>query len=565
MKKPFLKPLTVLLILLVLAVYGYQVHYFWHYVNDDAYITFRYSQNLADGLGPYFNAGERVEGYTNFLLMVFISFVIRCFGPATAPFAAKLIGCLCGAGAVFLTFCLFRNLFRPSWKDHPDYRVTAGALAAAGVVAVAPAFALNSTSGLETTLFSFFLILGVFIATADESRKRWIAVSGAFSLALLTRPEASLLFGVFWLTQLFLLLPSITGKKDALSFSSLLRRLYTSRDFRRHMWTALAVVSVFLGQLIFRYFAYDGEWLPNTYYAKHGGFWKASAWPYTSAGLLSPVFGMAGLLISLVGYGLLRRRLSARILPVAILTLTGFSLPFITGTDWMPGWRLVIPFLPFVATLVVGGWLGLFAKMPRISPWTVSLTVVGVIAALWFKQDDNRREFQTYITIRAHGYETGHTALAHWLKTEAKKGDAVAVIDIGIIGCLCPDLFIMDITGLTDRFIAKSAGGFMSKSYDPKYILDRRPEFIVIALSAPGQSYQTPPEDTLFYFWTPMEERIAQSPDFVSQYVRKRKVPASVSSWLDSYACRIGAEAVFEHGHPGCYFLMAVFRRDAPP
>ena len=34
---------------------------------DDAYIVFRYAKNLVDGLGLVFNAGERVEGFTNFL------------------------------------------------------------------------------------------------------------------------------------------------------------------------------------------------------------------------------------------------------------------------------------------------------------------------------------------------------------------------------------------------------------------------------------------------------------------------------------------------------------------
>ena len=30
--------------------------------NDDAYISFRYSRHIADGLGPVWNPGERVEG-----------------------------------------------------------------------------------------------------------------------------------------------------------------------------------------------------------------------------------------------------------------------------------------------------------------------------------------------------------------------------------------------------------------------------------------------------------------------------------------------------------------------
>src|SRR4051812_34401047 len=34
---------------------------------DDAFISFRYAQNFASGLGLVFNPGEWVEGYTNFL------------------------------------------------------------------------------------------------------------------------------------------------------------------------------------------------------------------------------------------------------------------------------------------------------------------------------------------------------------------------------------------------------------------------------------------------------------------------------------------------------------------
>ena len=34
---------------------------------DDAYIVFRYARNLVNGLGLVFNAGERVEGFTDLL------------------------------------------------------------------------------------------------------------------------------------------------------------------------------------------------------------------------------------------------------------------------------------------------------------------------------------------------------------------------------------------------------------------------------------------------------------------------------------------------------------------
>jgi hypothetical protein len=37
---------------------------YFRFTSDDAYISFRYAQNLADGHGPVWNPGERVEGYT---------------------------------------------------------------------------------------------------------------------------------------------------------------------------------------------------------------------------------------------------------------------------------------------------------------------------------------------------------------------------------------------------------------------------------------------------------------------------------------------------------------------
>src|SRR6185503_15249276 len=39
----------------------------WNYLIDDVFISVRYASHLAHGDGLVYNAGERVEGYTNFL------------------------------------------------------------------------------------------------------------------------------------------------------------------------------------------------------------------------------------------------------------------------------------------------------------------------------------------------------------------------------------------------------------------------------------------------------------------------------------------------------------------
>ena len=49
------------------------------FIQDDAFISFRYAQNLAEGKGLVFNIGERVEGYTNFLwtCLLSLSFLVK--------------------------------------------------------------------------------------------------------------------------------------------------------------------------------------------------------------------------------------------------------------------------------------------------------------------------------------------------------------------------------------------------------------------------------------------------------------------------------------------------------
>ena len=59
---------------------------------DDAYISFRYARNFAEGNGLVWNLGERVEGYTNFLWTLGLGLGIRLTGlPAEV---LGLWGCL---------------------------------------------------------------------------------------------------------------------------------------------------------------------------------------------------------------------------------------------------------------------------------------------------------------------------------------------------------------------------------------------------------------------------------------------------------------------------------------
>jgi len=535
----------------VVAFYLVRCGIFWDQLNDDAYITYRYSRFLATGRGPYFNVGEQVEGYTNFLLMALLAPVFRFGGENAVPWVAKSIGVFCGVGSLLLTYWLTRRLLH----GHERLARYAGAVGvgAAALVAASPAYALNSTSGLETTLFGFLLLLGIVTALRAEARDRWAGAGLVFGAMVLTRPEGSYLFAWAWL-GLAVALP-IRLARAAPGGPAFLQR----GDVRRLLLDGAIVTAVFGAQLAFRFALYDGEWLPNTYYAKSGGFWKIDSWSYIEPGIVAPVLGLAGVALALPGVLLTVRR-TPESLSLFLVALAGATLPFITGPGWMIGWRLLMPYLPLVACAVAVGWsVGVVRVAPRAARFAALGVTAGAVAAA-IVQLPEQRELEEMARVRASGYTHGHRALAEWLRGGgAEAGEQIALMDIGIVGYLCDEQSILDISGLTDRYIAKSEGSFLRKKYDPRYVLKQRPRYIVLTATAPGWYYQPPDRDTAFYFWTLPERRLYRDPGFQDLYVRRAMDPPDTDDWRELLRHRMGAAAVFEHRYPGRYYMLLVF------
>ena len=72
----------------------------WHlrWVCDDAFISYRYAENLAGGYGLVFNHGEKVEGYTNFLWTLVLSIASSSGFPL--PQSSMILGLSCWALAL---------------------------------------------------------------------------------------------------------------------------------------------------------------------------------------------------------------------------------------------------------------------------------------------------------------------------------------------------------------------------------------------------------------------------------------------------------------------------------
>ena len=181
---------------LLLILYSYQVSWRpqWPGAStpeEDAFISFRFAENIAAGLGPVFNAGhEPVEGYTNFLWVMWLAATHGQWPDtvAHALWSGWVFGFLC----LVACYLLARRVC-PRW-----------AWCVPVLVAVSTYHTDNALTGMETMAYNFFFLLAAALfADVLESppgrRRNWAsaATSCLLLLASLTRFEGVYLFGLF--------------------------------------------------------------------------------------------------------------------------------------------------------------------------------------------------------------------------------------------------------------------------------------------------------------------------------------------------------------------------------
>ena len=272
---------TALLCLPWLALLGWLTSVAW-FITDDAFISFRYVRNLLDGHGLVFNPGEYVEGYTNFLWVLELAAIWRVLGIRPENVANWLsVIYTVGTIAVLLWW-----VARMPWLR---YR---GLIAwmALGVICGSATFAAwTSGGGLETRQFTFF-VLGAVACLSVFGANRWGLVVASLSLAAaaLTRPEGLLVaaccVGWFvvhrWVTVRPLAQRSGEGHGRQARTTQV--DIIWGGVWRGTLALAGPFVVLIGGHFLAR-FRYYGEWLPNTYYAKHVGPWYESGFRYLSA------------------------------------------------------------------------------------------------------------------------------------------------------------------------------------------------------------------------------------------------------------------------------------------
>lgn len=228
-----------LAILAALCAGLYQGAKFW-WVSDDAFIGYRYSKNFIEGRGLVFNEGERVEGFTDPL------WVLWCSLPLIWGQAAETWGNgtgLVSYAASILLLAWIHRVWALEVVGPRRYSVPFAALAAG----LHPDWAVFATSGLETSTFTAALV-GAYACLVRSGGRQRVTASGAlFALASLLRPDGAL---PGLLAGLWLLGRGRTERREALYFAGSFLALWAPAQAAR--------------------IAYYGDLFPNTFYAKSG-------------------------------------------------------------------------------------------------------------------------------------------------------------------------------------------------------------------------------------------------------------------------------------------------------
>jgi hypothetical protein len=336
MKKTHLSIALVAIIVLILLLH---VNYL-RFVCDDAFISFRYAKNFVEGNGLVYNIGEKVEGYTNFLWTLLLSLFMKM--GLDPVIMSQVLGVLFSLATVFLLLRLNRRLYP---EDNLFNYLAPFFLACCG------AYAAWSTGGLETSLFTFLVLLGSFLLISGIDQPKHLAYSGmAFALVCMTRLDGLILVFVTFGFLLYLLL--IKKKVEA---KSLL------------LWS-LSFLILFVLYFVWRW-SYYGKILPNTFYIKVAG---AAYYQQGFAYLLSFVerFWIWFMLIPLffLGKGM---KLNAK-LRMVVFYFTSMILVFscyvvYVGGDFMDMFRFFVPILPFLFFLIQEGFRGLYSYLGPVS------------------------------------------------------------------------------------------------------------------------------------------------------------------------------------------------------
>ncbi|MBI2837510.1 MAG: hypothetical protein HYX75_04305 [Acidobacteria bacterium] len=350
---------------------------------DDAFITYRYVENILAGNGFVYNVGERVLGVTTPLYTLLLALV----GMMGVP--ARVAGPLLNILADSLVAPLLSRP-EPGSRERPIF----GPL----LYALCPINAFWSASGMETGLFCFTIALALYL----YERERLTAASIACAVAVLLRVDAGILVAV------------------------LIGHHLTTR--RRMPWRAIAAFAGTVAPWIVFATIYFGQPVPNSVIAK-AALQKTAVtdalWTILGRGFLhlrNPV-GIALLGFAIYAFVAVRRSRSS---PWTLFAITYAAAYTLTRAQLHPWYYppAYVGYLP-LAGVGIGAAIARI-RLERWKPLAVILLAAGAAAGLGIVY---RTQLKQAATLGGFLRRTGAA-----IGRATPAGSSILLKDIGYLG-----------------------------------------------------------------------------------------------------------------------------------
>lgn len=455
---------------------------------DDSYISMRYASNLASGYGLVFNpGGARIEGYTNLLLVLIESVLIRA-GVQTL-WLVKLL--LTGFGlAVLATITWYGWQRLGGDADEKTFRWLPAI--ATLLTATSSPFILWTVGGLETILFVLFVCIGavgylLFLGGRLRGSKV-LLVDLAFVVATLTRPEGLL----FWVATL----------GHTLGIGLIRRGKSLTRVRVAGILSGLTLLASY-GLWKLNYF---GQLLPATYLAKQPQL-RFGTFVLGGKRLLG-FLAINGnfFLCLLIVVGLMfavRRRIAIEAPLWYLVALGGVYLAYVLSLGFQiamdDAYRFYVPLIPVMSLLLFELTLAFRTDIKRNQSAWMAGCLVAIVLLIPLRFDDlwsawqfdlNWGVFRYQVAARdiASGLHQGHIALGRWLREHASSDATIVLSDAGAIPYFS-GLRTIDTWSLTDPHLLALNRALISAGSDVErehirgnmrsYVLSQDPEYII--------------------------------------------------------------------------------------
>ena len=428
-------------IFVVTALVRLAFYYLTGFTADDAFITFRYADNIASGLGFVYNAGQPVQGTTTPLFTYLMS-LLRLIGLPPVTAALFLSSIASGATAVVI------------YKFALSLRFTRWAILPVVFYMLWPRSLPAETSGMETALFTLF------VTAAFYCRHRGLDIYavGMATLASVTRPEGLIVLVLVVAANIY---------------------------HNRRKWLAYVVIPLMiLGPWLVFAQLYFGSILPNSVPAKlalYSRWGTMSIWD-TFVYLMAwhNTVGMVTTLAVIIGVWWLHKKQNFGYLELFwMVTMIVF---YTFNSSHIFFWYIasIYPiYLLFAAAAVVFAAERFAASAERDKLWRMIVIPLAVIALLFgcWKPVNYYKDWQ-------RAQEATHRTIGVFLSAAAMPGDMVAAEDIGYMGYYSR-LRVLDRDGLVspETIPYNSSGDYYG------LIRDFRPDWVVASTDSPISAF----------------------------------------------------------------------------